>query len=609
MTKPHTWRDPEKIRQCRPRPVTDAPAEIPDSKVTQLGRLLDASGVMELVDAELAGRPGPKGLPVRTVLVGLLLALHYHRSASLADTCRVLLDQLQPVSRAEFGVPDPARLDTHARHAFCERVYRSFDRLTTALDPHRCDRRRRLPADEAKAVAAAWEDAQAEHVRRRVLLQEISDRLVLVTVRLAHGRGLFKGWQGDVGVDTTPIPAWHRPPSRRRQLASVELTAGWHYCAGSEEGIFGHSATLLVAASRRHPAGHPQAGKRISKHPQLALGLVLDTPGKRTGPNAIQALTKLVPFGFPAGLLASDRAYTDQIPENFALPARRLGYQLVLDYKKKQRGVQGTHQGALLIDGSLACPAMPTAAATATSGLDDEAVRGVEDNAELRELIAAREPFFLRLKESADHRGAIRLQCPASGTSPTVACARFNQVRGVPAPRPTTVDLTNRRATAAHPAAKPPVPIPPAERLRPLPASDLPRICQKPTITIHPGDLGSLEKFRQDRHYLHPSWQDAYRPARANIEGLNGRAKSHTIDISAPAKRLAHGRAAQTVLLALMICSINLHILHVWDQTTATDAAARDTTREINTLGAPVSPAPIAAGLPPPRQPDTPATT
>ncbi|MFF5828900.1 hypothetical protein ACFY8H_12590 [Streptomyces bacillaris] len=344
MTSPRAWRHPERIRQCRPRPVTDAPARIPDSKVGQLDALLQESGVLELIDTELEGRPGPKGLPVRTVLVGLLLALHYHRSASLADVCRVLLDELRAPARSWLGVPDEGPADDHARIAFSRRVYRSFDRLTTAFDPLRCDRRRRLPAEEAHVVAAAWEDGDAERTRRRELLQEVSDRLVLITVRLAHRRGLFKGWRGDIAADTTPIPAWHQPPRERRGLASVELTAGWHYCGGSEEGIFGHSASLLVASSRRHPTGHPQAGERVSRLPQLALGLVLDTPGKRIGPNAVHSLARLAQLGFPTGLLAADRSYTDQIAEHFAQPVRTMGYQLVLDYKQRHRGVQGTHQ-------------------------------------------------------------------------------------------------------------------------------------------------------------------------------------------------------------------------------------------------------------------------
>ena len=57
------------------------------------------------------------------------------------------------------------------------------------------------------------------------------------------------------------------------------------------------------------------------------------------------------------------------------------------------------------------------------------------------------------------------------------------QLRAPPtASRPVTVDLglTNRRGTAAHTAAKPPIPIPTAERLR-------------PTLTVRPGDLEGLE--------------------------------------------------------------------------------------------------------------------
>ncbi|WP_414168816.1 hypothetical protein ACMATS_22340 [Streptoverticillium reticulum] len=599
MTVPRSWRDSKKIRNCRPRPATDAPSAIPDSKVGQLDTLLHHSGVLGLIDAELAGRPGPDGLPVRTVLVGLMLSLHYHQSATLADACRVLLDELTPTARKWLHLASTDRHDPHARIAFSRRVYRAYDRLTTAVDPHRCDRRRRLPTDEAATHAAAWEDEDAGHLRRRRLLQEISDRLILVTVRLARKRGLFKGWKGDIGVDTTPLPAWHHPPRPRKALASVEVTAGWHYCAGATEGIFGHSATLLVAGSRRHPAGHPRAGQRVSEHPQLALGLVVDTPGKRIGPNAIHALKTLTPLGFPAGILAVDRAYTDQITAHFAEPARRLGYQLVLDYKQEHRGVQGsTSSGALLVDGSLACPAMPTRVAHATTSLDDDAVRTMDD--QLAKLIAQRGPFFLKLKQAADARGTIRLQCPAAGPSPAVNCPRFHHVHGTANARPRTVDLTNLRATAAHAAAKPTVPIATAERLHPPPSGELPRICQKPTLTLHPGGLGQRDKFRQDFPYLGPAWHDAYKPIRANNEGLNGRAKGHRIDIGDPKKRLAHGRAAQTILVALMICTLNLQILHDWHLTTGTTPTPETASSAPDNDNPAMTATPASTGIPPP---------
>jgi hypothetical protein len=225
MTLPRAWRNAQKVRGCRPRTVTDAPPVIPDSKVGQLDALLHDSGILPLIDKELEGRPGPDGLPVRTVLVGLLLALRYGHGANLADAFRILADHLRPTTRSWLGVLDLTGADPHARLAFSRRVYRAFDRLATALDPHRGERRRRLPAAEAAAIAAAWEDNEPEHVRHRALLQEISDRLVLVTVQLAHRRGWFTGWPGDIGADTTPVPSWHhrttapRPglwPARRR---------------------------------------------------------------------------------------------------------------------------------------------------------------------------------------------------------------------------------------------------------------------------------------------------------------------------------------------------------------------------------------------------------
>ncbi|MFJ5233168.1 hypothetical protein ACIQBJ_25145 [Kitasatospora sp. NPDC088391] len=595
MTVPHAWRNPEKIRRCWPRPVTDAPTLIPDSKVGQLDFLLHRSGVLDLIEGELAGRPGPGGLPVRTVLVGLLLSLHYNQSASLADTCRILLDQLRPPARSWLAIPEVAQDDVWARHAFSRRVYRSFDRLTTALDPSRADRRRRLPLAEAAAHAAAWEDNDAERLRRRTLLQEVSDRLVLVTVRLAQRRGLFKGWRGDIGADTTAVPAWHHEPSDRRDLASVELTAGWHFSGGSEEGTFGHSATLLVAASRRHPTGHPRAGKRVSQHPQLALGAVLDSPGKRIGPNTVHALTVLVPLGLPVGLLAADRAYTDQKSEHFQQPARQLGYQLVLDYRKNQRGVQGTHLGALLIDGTLTCPGIPDTLANATTGLDDKTVRDLDQ--QLEDRLAKRGPYFVKLRQGPAPNGTIRFQCPAAGPSPSVTCARFNRLHRPQAGAPAVVDLTNMRSTAAHPSAKPSIQISPAERLRPPDRAELPRICRKPTITVRPGDLGMIDKFRQDRPYLSPAWHDAYKPIRAHNEGLNGRAKGHRIDIADPKARLAHGRVAQTILLALMILMINLQIINDWIGTSTPDSAEADHGQDYDGL----TPMPLTAnGLPPP---------
>ncbi|MFI7636775.1 hypothetical protein [Nonomuraea sp. NPDC049400] len=86
-------------------------------------------------------------------------------------------------------------------------------------------------------------------------------------------------------------------------------------------------------------------------------------------------------------------------------------------------------------------------------------------------------------------------------------------------------------------------------------------------ITLHPGDLGHLDKFRQDLLYLSPSWRGPYSAARAMTEGLNGRIKGHDLDLADPKNRLAHGRVAQTILVALLVAVANDHFLDQWRHT------------------------------------------
>ncbi|MFJ2607599.1 hypothetical protein ACIO13_21890 [Streptomyces sp. NPDC087425] len=88
---------------------------------------------------------------------------------------------------------------------------------------------------------------------------------------------------------------------------------------------------------------------------------------------------------------------------------------------------------------------------------------------------------------------------------------------------------------------------------------------------------------------------------------MNGRAKSHGVNIADPARRLAHGRVAQTILLALMILTINLGILHSWTQTsTPPDDEFTEENTGSDGQRPPVS---SASGIPPPANPRTNETT
>ncbi|MEV0530164.1 hypothetical protein AB0I66_42850 [Streptomyces sp. NPDC050439] len=555
--------------------MTDAPARIPDSKAFQLAALLDHSGVLGLIGQEVGRRPGPAGLPVRSVLTGLLLAVHYTGKATLAEAWRILAFGLSPRAGQRLGVAHVAPA------ALSRRIYRAFDRVTTVLDPARCDRRRRLPLGEAARFAAAWEDDDPVHVRKKAVLQQVCTALITETVKIARRCGALKQWQGDVGIDATALASWHKPASRRRRLASLDITAGWHFSGGSSEPTFGLSGHLALAALPR-----PHGG-RIA---QIVLGLVVDSPGRRTGTNAITLLTPLAELGLPIGTLAVDRLYTDARPESFALPARRLGYRLALDYKQDQRGIQGTHRGAVMIDGTFACPMIPPALANASHRLDDGAARDPDEITQTR--ISNRKPYFLHLKQGPDPAGAIRLACPASGTAPTVNCPRRPTVHRPPR----TLDLTDPRQRSTHPAARPTVVV------SGTPPGRLPDICRQQSITIRPGDLGTMEKLRQDLPYLTDAWTSTFSVIRAQNEGINGVLKGHRIDISEPKSRLAHGRVAQTLLVALMVTIANLMILDVFCQRTRGEHLPHTAYTE-HAPAEREQPGPQPVGRPPPRTP------
>ncbi|MER6579689.1 hypothetical protein [Nonomuraea sp. NPDC001023] len=131
------------------------------------------------------------------------------------------------------------------------------------------------------------------------------------------------------------------------------------------------------------------------------------------------------------------------------------------------------------------------------------------------------------------------------------------------AQRPTAVDLTDARQRAAHPAAKPRV-LPPAPDHK---TGELPKICHQHTITVRKDDLGHLDKFRQDLAYLSPAWIGTYKSVHANTEGINGRLKGHGPDLGNPKNRLAHGRVAQTILIALLVTVANDDFLDQWRYT------------------------------------------
>jgi hypothetical protein len=257
----------------------------------------------------------------------------------------------------------------------------------------------------------------------------------------------------------------------------------------------------------------------------------LRRPNKDIGANAITALASVRERGYPPGWLGADRAYTNSKPENYQLRARGLGYQLVLNYRDNQLGVQGPHEGALLIEGAWYCPAIPQVLIDAT--VDHRAGR-IDDQTYLSR-IEARRAFRMRPKAAADHEGHVRLLCPASDGAPTARCdLKPNSINPKTAGR-TRIPVTD--ALCAQP----------------------PKVCTHQSTTFPP-EVGA--KLLQTLHYGAPEWRERWGTLRNTNEGVHALLKDGARGaLHDPERRRIRGVAAQTIFTAFIVMAANLRAI------------------------------------------------
>ena len=281
------------------------------------------------------------------------------------------------------------------------------------------------------------------------------------------------------------------------------------------------------------PPGAPPA------HPDLAIGLALARPGEDPGGTGARVLASVAARGHKAGWLGYDRAYTAALPGRFQLPARALGYRPVMDYRIDQLGIQANTGGAILVEGTWYCPALPEPLITATTRLRDHAItRDLYD-----QQITARCPYQLKHKDGPDADGYQRLSCPAAGTPPRADL-----------PAAPGLAVTTRRARQGPPATART-----AQDLHPDRDHHRPR---------HRRPLPPGPALRQ------PRLARAYATLRNTIEGLNGYAKDPAHEaLAQPARRRVRGIAAQSIFTALLLMAANIRKIRAWRALTARDKA------------------------------------
>jgi hypothetical protein len=513
---------------------------ISEEVVAFAAELIDRSGKAPVIEAALAPRTGRRRpLPARAVLTALLCLALDDRPLFLTEATRLLFQRLSETSRRLLGVPGTAATERAFLAAY-RRVRYCFGAIRSVMDPSALPKNRRLTEQDLKARTRPVTPAQAQAARGR--LEAFLNALIEASVSVLTDDERA-ACDGCTGLDATPVPLFSRGPSRRTGLCASDPDGGWYVREGDHrerEDDKGKPprkiawALEATIATMARPPGTPPA------HPDLAIGLAMTRPGEDPGGTGARVLASAAARGHKTGWLGYDRAYTQALPDRFHLPARALGYQPVMDYRADQLGIQANTGGALLVEGTWYCPALPGPLITATSRLRDHAItRDLYD-----QQIAARRPYQLKHKDGPDIDGYQRLSCPATGHHPGLICPL-------------------RQASLTPRDGRPKVLQPPAEP---------PRLCTQTAITIAP-DIGA--RYRQDLPYGSPAWHRSYATLRNTIEGLNGLIKDPAHEaLAQPARRRVRGIAAQSIFTALLLMAANIRKIRAWRALTARDKTA-----------------------------------
>jgi hypothetical protein len=322
--------------------------------------IIDASGVTRSIELLLPAGVRPRQLKARTLLIGMVLAMLSGRDALLTDVHKTLLG-LPEADQRRLGVIADWKAGPHTlTYRQLEYTYRLIATKLSKPEP----------------------DGSPSET-----LSDVLDRLLEASIHV-----LGKPNSSSYAVDWTDHETWSRPPPKPKQAGEGEPHTE---PAADDQQPPAPTATDPEPATAPNPQApaEPQRrsdreaawGHRNTNHPARnemfygyylqAITIVKDEGGEQVPelarrihlascqhdpPRAlVPVIARMVNDGIPLGDLLADSAYAYRLPEHWALPLRALGAQPIQDLHPNDRGVQGTHHGAICHNGNLYCPATP----------------------------------------------------------------------------------------------------------------------------------------------------------------------------------------------------------------------------------------------------------
>jgi len=460
------------------------------SPLAAIEDVIDASGVAPRVEAMLPVGARARQLSARTLLAGMMLALADGRPAHLTRVHQALTSLPEHEQRrlgvlADWG-NGPHRL-----------TYRQAE-YTFAL------------------MAAALAKGEPDGLPSREL-QRVCDSLLE-----ASAPAEFKHSSASLAVDWTDLESFSRPPPRgTRDCADPEASWGHrkdNLTGDQDELFFGYylSAAVMVGDEQGPPV------------PELARRMTLSACRQDPVPALARVLAAMPAAGIPLGDVLADSGYSHRVPANWAGPLRLAGAALVQDLHPHDRGPKGTHQGAIIANGNLYCPATPRLLLE----LGPAAPGATKEQAAARDAQTAEAARHkLGRLTSDDEDGYHRAQCPAA----------IGKIRCPLRPASMTLDRDR------------PEILPPPENPQPC--------CAQQTITIPPGVLA---KTAQKHDYPSAAWRRSYSRRTAAERGFATIKDPAASDIARGWCRLT-GLAPLMLFTTALLITRNQRALAAWN--------------------------------------------
>ena len=371
-----------------------------------LEEVIDRSQVAARIEMLLPIGVRPRQLTARTLLAGLCLTQAGGRPAHLTRAHQAL-SALSEDDQVRLGVIADWRTGPH------KLTYRQTER-TFGL--------------AAAALGKDQPDGQPSQA-----LQAICDDLLEASIPEE-----FKNTSTSLAVDWTDMETFSRPPpAKGGGCADPEASRGHrknNLLRSEDELFYGYYLPAGIMMPEENGPAVPEFARRAT------LSSCRHNPVRAFVP----VLTAMPPAGTPLGDILADSGYAYRDADAWAIPMRAAGAQLVQDLHPNDRGPKGTHDGAIIANGSLYCPATPRS----LTELGPLARNATPEQAAAHDT---------RTAELALWRSANSAASPATTQTDTTACSAPAAIGKIRCPlRPSSMTLDRDRPEILQPPEHPP---------------------------------------------------------------------------------------------------------------------------------------------------------